>query len=215
MVGAQGMGHEHREAARYGEGPRRGRQQACGHHAPHVVRSYEFRWNNAPPVTLRKEEKTDTRLTKRALSSPWGRRARQPRLESRTTVSPEGRETDFNEPFVQRRSLKAVFPFLGLNTAVKIGNILTVRDGVNAEYVIYAYFSPLPVLSDNAARLGLWLLFRALSTVPIEEIRISDVIRGRTFSVDRNPLVGTEEEEFRQRYSATLDERAVLRREYP
>ncbi len=120
-----------------------------------------------------------------------------------------------NEPFRLGRSLKAHFQFPGLDATVKVDNILTVRDGLDVEHVIYPYFAPEPVLSESAARLGLWLLSRALPTVPVEEIRILDVIRGRTFSVDRYPLLGNEEHEFRQRYATALNERDILRREYP
>lgn len=120
-----------------------------------------------------------------------------------------------NEPFQLGRSLKAHFPFPGLDATVKIDNVTTVRDGLDVEHVVYPYFSPEPVLSESAARLGLWLLSRALPSVPVEEIRILDVIRGRTFSVDRQPLTGSEEHEFHHRYAGALDERAILRREYP
>lgn len=119
-----------------------------------------------------------------------------------------------NEPFRPGQSLKTHFPFPGLNATVKIDNILSVRDGLNAEHVVYPYFAPNPILSDEAARLGLWLLTRALPNVPPEEIRILDVIRGRTFSLDRTPLRGDEEAEFRQRYTAALRERERLRAEY-
>lgn len=120
-----------------------------------------------------------------------------------------------NEPFRPGRQLKAHFPFANLDAVVKVDNILSVRDGAGEEHVVYPYFSPQPELSENAARLGLWLLSSALPTVPLEEIRILDVIRGRTFSVDRSPLRGDEQEEFITRYSAALNERDVLRREYP
>lgn len=145
-----------------------------------------------------------------------GRRANlYPQLRAGFLIWWNERRRWTNEPFRLGRSLRAHFPFPGLDATVKIDNILTVRDGGEVEHVIYPYFSPEPILSENAARLGLWLLSRALPTVPIEEIRILDVIRGRTFSVDRYPLLGNEEHEFHQRYAAALDERAVLRREYP
>jgi hypothetical protein len=120
-----------------------------------------------------------------------------------------------NEPFRQGRALKAQFPFPNLNAIVKVDNILSVRDGGGEEHVVYPYFSPNPELTEEAARLGLWLLSSALPTVQAVEIRILDVIRGRTFSVDRTPLRGDEQEEFTRRYAAALDERAILRREYP
>ena len=119
-----------------------------------------------------------------------------------------------NEPFHPGQSLKVHFPFPGLDATVKVDNILTVRDGLAAEHVVYPYFAPNPVLSDEAARLGLWLLISALPTVPPEEIRILDVIRGLTFSLDRISLRGNEEEEFWRRYSAALRQREQLRGEY-
>lgn len=119
-----------------------------------------------------------------------------------------------NEPFRPGRTLNAHFPFPRLDATVKIDNILSVRDGRDEEHVVYPYFAPDPVLSERAAQLGLWLLTSALPNVPPGEIRILDVIRGRTFSLDRTPLTGDEEEEFRRRYAAALEERAVLRREY-
>lgn len=120
-----------------------------------------------------------------------------------------------NEPFRPGQSLKANYSFPELDATVKIDNILSVRDGTGAEHVVYPYFAPQPELSENAARLGLWLLSVALPIVPAAEIRILDIIRGRTFSIDRYPLRGDEEENFRRRYAAALDERAILRREYP
>jgi hypothetical protein len=120
-----------------------------------------------------------------------------------------------NEPFRPGRLLKAHFPVPNIDAVVKVDNILSVRDGASEEHVVYPYFSPQPELSENAARLGLWLLSSALPTVPLEEIRILDVIRGRTFSIDRSPLRGDEQQEFTRRYAAALNERDVLRREYP
>lgn len=119
-----------------------------------------------------------------------------------------------NEPFRPGQSLKVHFPFPRLDATVKIDNILSVRDGLDAEHIVYPYFAPTPVLSNEAARLGLWLLTRALPAVPAEEIRILDVIRGRTFSIDRTPLRGNEEDEFRRLYAAALRERERLRTEY-
>lgn len=119
-----------------------------------------------------------------------------------------------NRPFTQGRSLKKHFSFPGLVATVKVDNILSVRDGLNAERAVYPYFSLEPVLSEQAARLGLWLLIRALPDIPPDEFRILDVIRGRTFSLDQNPLHGDEEEDFRRRYAALLRRRDVLRRDY-
>lgn len=119
-----------------------------------------------------------------------------------------------NEPFRLGRPLKTHFSFPGLDATVKIDNVLSVRDSLDEEYVVYSYFSLEPILSDQAARLGLWLLTRAFPAIPAEEFRILDVIRGVTFSLDRTPLFGDEEVDFRRRYSQALRERQTLREEY-
>ncbi|ODT10716.1 MAG: hypothetical protein ABS35_41880 [Kaistia sp. SCN 65-12] len=119
-----------------------------------------------------------------------------------------------NEPFQPGPSLKAQVPFPSLRATVKVDSILSVRDGLDAEHAVYPYFVPDPELSENAARLGLWLLIRALPAYSPNEIRILDVIRGRTFSLDRTPLRGDEEEEFRRRYAAILQLRQELQEEY-
>lgn len=119
-----------------------------------------------------------------------------------------------NEPFHPGTALKTQFFFDDLQAAVKIDSILSVRDGHNEEHFVYPYFSPVPALSEHAARLGLWLLCSALPDVPATELRILDVIRGRTFSIDRNPLIGDEETEFHDRYRSLLRQWDELRREY-
>lgn len=119
-----------------------------------------------------------------------------------------------NLPFREGRKLKGKFVFPSLDAAVKIDNMLTVLDGANDEFVVYSYFAPEPALSEEAARLGLWLLSRAFPNVPAHEFRILDVIRGNTFSIDRTPLTGEERIEFQSRYARLIRERDKLREEY-
>ena len=119
-----------------------------------------------------------------------------------------------NEPFQQAAPLRTTFQFPGVDAQVKIDNVLSVRDAININHFIYPYFSPDPLLSDEAARLALWLLTQAMPQINHNELRILDVIRGQTFSLDDNPLRGNEEEIFRRRYSALLDEWDELRKEY-
>ncbi len=119
-----------------------------------------------------------------------------------------------NEPFRQGQALKTHFQFPGLDATVKVDNILSVRDGLDAEHAVYPYFSLDPVLTEEAARFSLWLLSAALPTIPPDEFRILDVIRGNTFSLDRTPLHGDEEEQFRARYRDLLQHRDRLLEEY-
>ncbi len=115
-----------------------------------------------------------------------------------------------NVPFQPGRQLKAHFDFADLQSTVKIDSILSVRDAQGVEHYVYPYFAPEPALSEEAARLGLWLLIESLGEAPEAEIRILDVIRGQTFSIDRHPLVGHEQQNFVQRYRALLTEREAL-----
>ncbi len=119
-----------------------------------------------------------------------------------------------NEPFQPGRQIRANYDFVELKSTVKIDSIISVRDAQGVEHFIYPYFAKDPILGKEAARLGLWLLTTALNEVPSDEIRILDVIRGQTYSIDRNPLIGTERHEFLERYGSLINERAVLKEEY-
>lgn len=123
----------------------------------------------------------------------------------------EDRRRWTNQPFNPGRKLKARVDISDLSATVKVDSILTVVDGVGSEHVIYSYFSPLPALNQESARLGLWLLMQAFPNVPANELRLLDIIRGFTFSTDRTPLTGEEELEFRARYARLLRERDALR----
>lgn len=120
-----------------------------------------------------------------------------------------------NEPFRQAQQLRARFPFPGIDAIVKIDSILSVKDARDTDRYVYPYFSPEPELTEEAARLSLWLLSQALPYVPIGELRVLDVIRGQTFSVDRHPLRGDEERVFRRRYESLIGEWDALRQDYP
>lgn len=119
-----------------------------------------------------------------------------------------------NTPFKPGRKLKAIFKFPEFDATVKVDNLLTVIDGDGEEYVVYSYFAPEPILSEEAARLALWLLTKSLPNVPPSEFRVLDILRGKTFSIDRHPLAGDEELEFRARYGRLIRERDELQSEY-
>ncbi|PYE88052.1 hypothetical protein [Phyllobacterium leguminum] len=115
-----------------------------------------------------------------------------------------------NEPFRQGRHLRSHLDFTDLQARVKVDSVLSVRDANGVEHYIYPYFFPEPAITNESARLGLWVLTQAFNDVPPDEMRILDVIRGRTFSIDRSPLLGNEEEEFRGRYRRLIEERDAL-----
>lgn len=119
-----------------------------------------------------------------------------------------------NEPFRQADSLKSTYRFEDIDALVKVANILAVRDARNEDHYVYPYWFPDPVIGDEAARLSLWLLQAALPNTDPSELRVLDVIRGQTFSLDRSPMRGNEGRVFHQRYASLLREWEDLRREY-
>ncbi|WP_197279261.1 hypothetical protein [Novosphingobium sp. AAP1] len=153
-------------------------------------------------------------LTESRIRANEGRKNLYPQLRDGFLLWWNERRRWTNEPFEAGRQLKAQFSFPGLDAVVKVDNVLVVRDGRGEEHAVYPYFAPNPAMSDAAARLGLWLLIEALPHVPAGEIRILDVIRGTTYSIDRNPLRGDEEAEFRRRYRDLLNLRDNLLPDY-
>jgi hypothetical protein len=120
-----------------------------------------------------------------------------------------------NVPFtVIPENIRARFECLGLGV-VKVENTLSITVGDDGHRVVYPYFIEDPALSAEAARLGLWVMSRAITGYEIEQMRILDVVRGRTFSVLDTPLTGDEERIFRERYEALLREWERLRTLYP
>lgn len=153
-------------------------------------------------------------LVDKRIAANGGRRDLYPRLRDGFLLWWNERRRWTNEPFHLGQSLKAHYQFPTLEATVKVDSILSIKDRFDVEYAVYPYFSPEPALCENAARLGLWLLTKCLISAIPEEIRILDVIRGRTFSLDRTPLIGNEEEEFLHRYLDILRQRDILRKEY-
>ncbi|RYG97413.1 MAG: hypothetical protein EON58_09820 [Alphaproteobacteria bacterium] len=119
-----------------------------------------------------------------------------------------------NEPFRPSNAMKTVCRVAGVDADIKVANILSVRDGREEDHFVYPYWFPAPALNDESARLGLWVLCQAFPHVDRAELRILDVIRGETYSLDRNPFQGTEAAIFQRRHSAALAEWNRLRREY-
>lgn len=120
-----------------------------------------------------------------------------------------------NQPFVPAAGIKTVVRLPGVDASIKFANILSVRDGNGEDHFVYPYWFPEPPLSDQAARLAIWALSHAFPNVADGELRVLDVIRGQTFSLDRNPLTGDESSVFAKRFEAAQTEWQQLRREYP
>lgn len=110
-----------------------------------------------------------------------------------------------NEPIqVIPQGVKAPYSFQEIGGTVKVENMLALSIGGSRTRLIYPYFSEKPILDESIARLGLWLMSQALSEHSIDDMRILDVLRGQTFSVDRHPLQGNEGVIFVERYAKML-----------
>ncbi|WP_158916061.1 hypothetical protein [Caulobacter sp. S45] len=109
--------------------------------------------------------------------------------------------------------IKSRYEAKGLGT-IKVENTLSFTIGEDGHRVVYPYFCEDPSLSEEAARLGLWAMSQSITTYELKDMRILDVIKGRTFSNIDTPLIGNEEVIFLHRYSAILSERQALKGSY-
>ncbi len=120
-----------------------------------------------------------------------------------------------NEPFEQvLSSIKAQYPVPELDSVVKVDNTLAFKVGDRSERVIYPYFSEEPSLPDEGARVGLWLLGEALRPHRIENIRVLDVLRSKSFSTVDVPILGDEQRIFLSLYSGVIKQWEKLKEEY-
>lgn len=119
-----------------------------------------------------------------------------------------------NVPFsVIPDNIKARYEIAGAGT-VKVENTLSITVGDSGHRIIYPYFCEDPDLCDEAARLGLWLMSKSIRGYALQDMRLLDIIKGRSFSTLDTPLVGNEEALFAEKYKALVAEWDALRAEY-
>lgn len=93
-----------------------------------------------------------------------------------------------------------------LNAKVKIESVLAVGSPPDFQRLIYPYFSEKPILSEEAARVGLWAISEALAKAyDVSDIRILDLLRGQSYSLKDVGFNGKEEEIFLQRYGRIIE----------
>jgi hypothetical protein len=161
-------------------------------------------WSDAKDHVFHRSDLRDT-VRARIESNP-ARARLYPQLRDGFLLWWEERRRWTNEPFQPIDSPRARYLFQDLGATVKVENLLAVRDARGADRLIYPYFSEEPPLSEEGARIGLWLMSAALPAYRSERLRILDVMRGRSFSTDRVPLQGDEERIFRERYGRLLEQ---------
>lgn len=119
-----------------------------------------------------------------------------------------------NEPFeFVAESVKAQLSIEELGTVVKIENTASVIIADGSHRIIYPYFSEEPRLPDEAARLGFWVLAKALPNFDANDFRIIDMQHRGYFRPSDVGIQGDEEEQFLKRYRSLIADRAKLESE--
>lgn len=152
--------------------------------------------------------RTDLReTTDQQIEKNWRRKKLYPRLRDGFLKWWNEKRRWINETISELpKTIKSSVGFADIDGVVKVENLLCLRLGDYKFRYVYPYFSDRPALTPEIARLGLWLMAKALPQHDIKDMRILDVLRGETFSVDKYPLVGTEEDQFTLRYRSILRE---------
>ncbi|RYF14355.1 MAG: hypothetical protein EOO77_14390 [Oxalobacteraceae bacterium] len=169
-------------------------------------------WKDAKDHAIGKADLHDA-VDQRILSNP-ARSNLYPQLRDGFLLWWNERRRWTNAPFEEIIAPNARLHLPSLDANLKVDNFLAVRDARNINHYIYPYFSPSPILDKEAARIGLWVIGRALPSLNWDEVRILDVLRGNTFDVDRSPLQGNEESLLVRRYGALIQKWSDLRQEY-
>lgn len=127
----------------------------------------------------------------------------------------EERRRRRNEPFTmldQRVRGRCLLDGLG---AIKVENNLAFQIGDDGLRIVYPYFNDEPEITEDAARQALWVMSQALPEYSINNMRVLDVIRGRSFSIEECHQTGAEEAELRAEFRRLLNRWAELRLTYP
>lgn len=137
----------------------------------------------------------------------WRRKKLYPRLKDGFLSWWNEKRRWINETISELpKTIKSSFGFAEIEGTVKVENLLSLQVGDDKFRYVYPYFAEKPALTPEGARLGLWLMSKALPDHDIADMRILDVLRGEAFSVDKFPLTGGEEEAFKLRYRRILRE---------
>lgn len=119
-----------------------------------------------------------------------------------------------NVPFtVIPDSVKARFEIDQLGV-IKVENTLAFTIGDDGHRIVYPYLCEDPALSDEAARIGLWVMHQCVKGYAPIDMRVLDVFRGRSYSILETPLLGNEEQLLRAGYGSLVSEWDELRKKY-
>ncbi len=102
----------------------------------------------------------------------------------------------------------------GLDLTVKVDNLLALTLNGERHRLIYPYFSEDPPLTEQWARIALWLMNNALPEFSLPEMEFLDILRSQSYSGASLALQGDEKLVFEKRYQVILGRWDELRPEY-
>lgn len=126
----------------------------------------------------------------------------------------EERRRRRNEPFtILNVQVRGRFTLDGVGV-IRVENNLAFRIGDDGLRVVYPYFNDEPEITADMARIGLWAMSQALPQYSIQDMRILDVVRGRSYSIEEAPQSESEQRELSEAYAALIDRWNILRASY-
>ena len=111
------------------------------------------------------------------------------------------------------KSPKGAYIIKEQDLTIKVENIMAITLNGN-ERLGYPYWFPHPVLSQEGACVGLYVMSKALETQEKDNFRIFDIIRADFFSLDNTPLQGNEEKIILENFKRISKLREKLKKEY-
>ncbi len=114
---------------------------------------------------------------------------------------------------VLEKSPKGRYDAIQGELTIKVESVMGISIDGN-ERLGYPYWFPDPALSEEAARVGLWAMERALGEENKENMRIFDIVRSEFYSLQNLPLKGNEEKVLLDNFHRISKLREKLRAEY-
>lgn len=110
-----------------------------------------------------------------------------------------------NEPFeIIPQTMPAQASIHEIGCIVKIENMFSVKIDEQNKRLIYPYFSEIPAISAEAARVGISIINGAMPQFKIDDVRILDIRRGVAHGLIDAPLRGDERQVFISQYKRAL-----------
>lgn len=119
-----------------------------------------------------------------------------------------------NEPFeIIPQTIPVQSTLHEIGCIVKIENMFSVKIDETDRRLIYPYFSDVPSVSNEAARLGISIIGNAMTQFKMDDVRILDIRRGVAYGTIDVPLKGDERQIFLEHYKRALADCQKIRAE--